>query len=600
VGKASIVQKSAIAFVTPERLAVDTDLVQQLTSSNRLGRIVLDEAHCVTQWGHAFRHAYLKCVAAFGQHCPPITALTATATAARIWDIRLSLGMHHDTVVLKPPCFDRPNIRYEVRQRCQKDADVASQVAAILKNEFLGAAGIVYCATTRLCDVIADRLLSEGIAAAAYYASIDAPSKASRFRRWKTEVINVIVATTAFGMGINKSDVRFVVHADMSDSLEAYQQESGRAGRDGSIASAIALWRPLDQHRLTRVHQLNSPDQQQQLLAVQNYCESGICRRSQLLAVLDEKVIACSGCDICWAAHKPDCKLASCIGVSSPLLPLIHWITVWSSNTDGLGFAEIDDADFTAIDLRQFQAQSVQRRSRFSARPRGVKRGPEQQQQQQPDQDPKRQHIDEGLPMPSPIDQGRPTLLPMLPVSLSDSDEEMLDPDEILNDNPNIEFSRHQSRIIEDLKTKSDEYHAICPNDRPLLSVMDIAGAVEYSGRLFFFVGINRQTTLGATTMKSKLQPNLFYFFQRHGSQDLQRQLAITRKTDFSALVSQNDKVKLVLQAIESVPSQGARMLAPPVVRIISDHIQATRPEDQQSTKLVFRHVVFVTDCQPH
>ena len=232
-------------FVTPERL--EDPAFVEILKSIEVDLFVIDEAHCLSEWGHDFRPAFLGlggAIKAVG--APPVLALTATATEQVLDDIVRQLGLRD------PRRFNlgvfRPNLHYEVRHTA-KDIAKQQHVVRILRE--IEGNGIVYCATVKNCEAVARVLEGEGLATAAYHGRLAAARRRETQDRFMAGELKAIVATNAFGMGIDKPDIRFVVHYDMPGSLESYSQESGRAGRDGEPAACVLLYRVEDR----RTHQ---------------------------------------------------------------------------------------------------------------------------------------------------------------------------------------------------------------------------------------------------------------------------------------------------------------------------------------------------------
>ena len=241
------IEAGAVEFVfaTPERLE-DPDFLAIL-ERHHVDLFVVDEAHCLSEWGHDFRPAFLGLGAAIkAVGSPPVLALTATATESVLADIIRTLGLRD------PSCFNlgiyRPNLRYEVRRTV---SDVVKQRHLVRILREVEGNGIVYCATVKACEAVARVLEAEGIAAGMYHGRLAAARRRETQDRFMTGELKAIVATNAFGMGIDKPDIRFVVHYDMPGSLGAYYQESGRAGRDGEPAQCVLLYRLEDR----RTHQ---------------------------------------------------------------------------------------------------------------------------------------------------------------------------------------------------------------------------------------------------------------------------------------------------------------------------------------------------------
>ena len=288
-----------LVYVAPERLKAPGFL--DLLARCRLALFAIDEAHCVSQWGHDFRPDYLE-VRLLHERFPavPRLALTATADAPTRRDIveRLDLGQGRQFVA----GFDRPNIRYRVVPKLQPKA----QLLAYLREQG-GASGIVYCLSRRKVEDTAATLVQSGIPALPYHAGLDKEVRAANQDRFLKEEGLVMVATIAFGMGIDKPDVRFVVHLDLPKSLESYYQETGRGGRDGLPAEAWMLYGLEDVGKLkgllaraeTTSERQRHVDRQK-LEAMLGYCETTRCRRQVLLGYFGEELAEpCGNCDVC-------------------------------------------------------------------------------------------------------------------------------------------------------------------------------------------------------------------------------------------------------------------------------------------------------------
>ena len=288
-----------LLYVAPERLLTDSFLAR--IGSCELALFAIDEAHCVSQWGHDFRPEYLQ-LSTIGERFPgvPRIALTATADDPTRRDIVDRLNLGDGRVFISG--FDRPNIRYRV----QAKENPRSQLLSFLNEEHRGDSGIVYCLSRQKVGETAAWLADEGYAALPYHAGLDSAVRTENQARFVQEEAVVIVATIAFGMGIDKPDVRFVAHLDLPKSLEAYYQETGRAGRDGLPADAWMVHGLNDTAKLRGfIEASEASDRQkhverQKLDALVGYCESTRCRRQILLAYFGETLDeACGNCDVC-------------------------------------------------------------------------------------------------------------------------------------------------------------------------------------------------------------------------------------------------------------------------------------------------------------
>lgn len=290
-----------LIYVAPERLMTERflDLLDELSSADRLALFAIDEAHCVSQWGHDFRPEYIQ-LSLLHQRYPkvPRIALTATADELTRREIVTRLGL--ETAKIFISSFDRPNICYTVVER----NNPRKQLLEFLNNH-RGEAGIVYCLSRRKVDETAAWLSLQGVTALPYHAGLDSPSRQAHQQRFLREDGIIMVATIAFGMGIDKPDVRFVAHLDLPKSLEAYYQETGRAGRDGDAAEAWMTYGLNDVviHR-QRIDESISGEEQKRiergkLDALLAWCETPNCRRALLLKYFSESALACGNCDTC-------------------------------------------------------------------------------------------------------------------------------------------------------------------------------------------------------------------------------------------------------------------------------------------------------------
>ena len=236
-------------YVSPERL--QTRLFQSYLPVLPISFIVVDEAHCISQWGYDFRPEYLEIGALRGSVDAPVIALTATATPTVAEDIMERLGFKQPNLLKSG--FERPNLSYIVR----RSEDKAGQLVSVCNG--VPGSGIVYVRNRKKAEEIAKMLRDEGVSASFYHAGIGSDVRALRQEDWKADRIRVMVCTNAFGMGIDKPDVRFVVPFDLPDSPEAYFQEAGRAGRDGKPSYAVLLWNDGDRKRLAQIEKVSFP-----------------------------------------------------------------------------------------------------------------------------------------------------------------------------------------------------------------------------------------------------------------------------------------------------------------------------------------------------
>jgi ATP-dependent DNA helicase RecQ len=307
-----------LLYLAPERLKIES--TSALLDRGKVSLFAIDEAHCVAQWGHDFRPDYLQ-LSMLHERWPevPRIALTATATEQTHKEIqkRLQLGQARHFVA----SFDRPNIQYRI---APKNAP-QQQLLELLRSEHAGDAGIVYCLSRASVEKTAEFLVQNGIPALPYHAGLDARVRAANQSRFLREDGMVMVATIAFGMGIDKPDVRFVAHLDLPKSVEGYYQETGRAGRDGLPSTAWLAYglqdvmqqrRMIDQSEGDAEHRRRLSAHLDAMLAL---CETVECRRVQLLAYFGETSTPCGNCDTClappesWDGTVPAQKLLSTV-----------------------------------------------------------------------------------------------------------------------------------------------------------------------------------------------------------------------------------------------------------------------------------------------
>ncbi|MFD1804863.1 DNA helicase RecQ [Pasteurella oralis] len=286
-----------LLYVSPEK--VMTTSFFHLISHSQVSFIAIDEAHCISQWGHDFRPEYSQ-LGGLKSCFPnaPIMALTATADHATRKDILLHLNLHDPHVYIGS--FDRPNIRYTL---IEKFKPIDQLCRFVLGQK--GKSGIIYCNSRNKVERIAESLRNKGVFAQAYHAGLEVSQREQVQRAFQRDNVQVVVATIAFGMGINKSNVRFVAHFDLPRSIEAYYQETGRAGRDDLPAEAVLFYEPADYAWLHKIL-LEKPESSQRqieelkLQAIGEFAESQTCRRLVLLNYFGEhRQIPCQNCDIC-------------------------------------------------------------------------------------------------------------------------------------------------------------------------------------------------------------------------------------------------------------------------------------------------------------
>jgi ATP-dependent DNA helicase RecQ len=289
--------KTKLLYVAPESLAKEENVA--FLQSLSISFYAIDEAHCISEWGHDFRPEYRKIrpvIDKIGR--APIIALTATATPKVQHDIQKTLCIL-DADEFKSS-FNRPNLYYEVRSK----QDVSKEIIKYIKNHS-GKSGIIYCLSRKKVEEIAELLKVNGIKALPYHAGMDSATRTANQDKFLMEEADIIVATIAFGMGIDKPDVRFVIHYDVSKSLEGYYQETGRAGRDGGEGNCIAYYSYNDIVKLEKFMQGKPVAEQeigkQLLLETVSYAESSVCRRKLLLHYFGEEYEKenCEACDNC-------------------------------------------------------------------------------------------------------------------------------------------------------------------------------------------------------------------------------------------------------------------------------------------------------------
>ena len=322
-----------LLYVAPERLMMPRML--DCLAESRIALFAIDEAHCVSQWGHDFRPEYLQ-LSVLHERFPqvPRIALTATADPQTREEIIRRLALDEARVFISS--FDRPNIRYTIVDK----QDARNQLLRFIREDHPGEAGIVYCLSRKKVDETSAWLVSHGVRALPYHAGMDPQSRADHQSRFQREEGVVVVATIAFGMGLDKPDVRFVAHLDLPKSIEGYYQETGRAGRDGAPADAwmaYGLGDVVQQRRM--IDQSEGSEEYRRVLVVKldallGLCETAGCRRVRLLDYFGEDSAPCSNCDTCleppqtWDASVAARKALSCIYRTGQRFGAVHLIDV--------------------------------------------------------------------------------------------------------------------------------------------------------------------------------------------------------------------------------------------------------------------------------
>lgn len=295
--------KTKLLYVAPESLTKEENI--SFLQGVRISFYAVDEAHCISEWGHDFRPEYRRIrpmISEIGN--APVIALTATATPKVQHDIQKNLGMNNATVFKSS--FNRPNLYYEIRP---KTKNIDKDIIRFIKNQE-DKSGIIYCLSRKKVEDLAETLVVNGISALAYHAGMDSAVRTENQDSFLMEKVQVIVATIAFGMGIDKPDVRFVIHYDIPKSLEGYYQETGRAGRDGGEGLCIAFYSYKDLQKLEKFMQGKPISEQEigkQLLnETAAYAESSVCRRKLLLHYFGEEYTQdnCCNCDNCLNPKK--------------------------------------------------------------------------------------------------------------------------------------------------------------------------------------------------------------------------------------------------------------------------------------------------------
>nr|WP_221471690.1 DNA helicase RecQ [Amycolatopsis umgeniensis] len=307
-----------LLYLAPERLSVEATV--RLLDRGKISLFAIDEAHCVSQWGHDFRPDYLM-LSAVHERWPDVPRIALTATATKTTHAEIASRLNLEDAKHFVASFDRPNIQYRIIGKNSPQR----QLLELLRTEHKGDAGIVYCLSRNSVEKTADFLVENGIPAVPYHAGLDARTRAKHQSRFLREDGLTVVATIAFGMGIDKPDVRFVAHLDLPKSVEGYYQETGRAGRDGLPSTAWLAYGLQDvvQQRkmidMSEGSEAHKRSQSAHLNAMLALCETVECRRVQVLTYFGQKSEPCGNCDTClappetWDGTIPAQKLLSTI-----------------------------------------------------------------------------------------------------------------------------------------------------------------------------------------------------------------------------------------------------------------------------------------------
>lgn len=301
-----------LLYISPERLLGERNFLSYLKEKVKVSLFAIDEAHCISSWGHDFRPEYLL-LGNLKQHFPatPVIALTATADVLTRDDIIKKL--HFTNFATFENSFNRPNISYFIKPRKNYFDDLVNYL-----NTHESDAGIIYCLSRNSTETLAEKLQQHGINALAYHAGFEPQEREKRQEQFLKDEVRIMVATIAFGMGINKSNVRFVIHTDLPKNMEGYYQETGRAGRDGLPGEAILYYSGGDVLKMTKIVQVEGNEEQSKLMVkklkqMADYCELRTCRRKYLLNYFNEKAgNYCGSCDVCLTDQvKQDMTIAA-------------------------------------------------------------------------------------------------------------------------------------------------------------------------------------------------------------------------------------------------------------------------------------------------
>ncbi|SDO59087.1 ATP-dependent DNA helicase RecQ [Klenkia soli] len=320
VEQAFLAEELDLIYVAPESLGGGESRTARLLERGRIALFAIDEAHCVAQWGHDFRPDYLA-LSMLHEKWPDVPRIALTATATPRTHAEISTRLQLDDALHVVAGFDRPNIQYRIAPKNEP----RKQLLDLLRTEHPGDAGVVYCLSRASVETTADFLVKNGIPALAYHAGMDQRTRAANQSRFLREDGLVMVATIAFGMGIDKPDVRFVAHLDLPKSVEGYYQETGRAGRDGlpstawlayGLADVVQQRKMIDGSDGDAAHRRVLTGQLDAMLAL---CETVDCRRVRLLAHFGQESTPCGNCDTClvppetWDGTIPAQKLLSTV-----------------------------------------------------------------------------------------------------------------------------------------------------------------------------------------------------------------------------------------------------------------------------------------------